>query len=327
MFYASLYAQLSVIPGVLRVGGGNVPMSDQGTAAGLEIEGRSVASGRLPDVRYTPASDDYFAALGIPILSGRVFTSADRDGAPGVAVISASLAKQLWPNGGAIGTRVRVEPTKPWLTIVGIVGDVRMGGAGAPLPSIYTSQRQDFWPAASAIVVRGAGDPAGLVASIRQVVMRVDPAIVITGLRTMENFRQGTDAIAQRRLLMQLISGFALVALAVSAIGVYGVSTYATQARRREFGIRMALGASSKRVLWLALRDGAHVATIGALAGLPLAWLLASRLRDQFYAVAPFDPLTVGGVLLALLLVVLAAALVPARRATMIDPAMTMRTD
>jgi putative ABC transport system permease protein len=327
VFYASLYAQLGALPGVIRVGGGNVPMSDQGTAAGLEIEGRPVGSGRLPDVRYAPASDDYFAALGIPILSGRVFTPADRDGAPGVAVISASLAKALWPNGGVIGARVRVEPTKPWITIVGIVGDVRMGGAGAPLPSIYTSQRQDYWPAASAIVVRAAGDPARLVAGIRQVVMRVDPAMVITGLRTLENFRQGTDAIAQRRLLMQLISVFALVALAVSAIGVYGVSTYATQARRREFGIRMALGASSQGVLWLALRDGAHVASIGALAGLPLAWIVASRLRQQFYAVDPFDPLTVGAVLITLLVVVLAAALVPARRATMIDPASTMRTE
>jgi len=126
---------------------------------------------------------------------------------------------------------------------------------------------------------------------------------------------------------MQLISVFALVALAVSAIGVYGVSTYATQARRREFGIRMALGASSKGVLWLALRDGAHVASIGALSGLPLAWIVASRLRQQFYAVDPFDPLTVGAVLITLLVVVLAAALVPARRATMIDPASTMRTE
>ena len=113
----------------------------------------------------------------------------------------------------------------------------------------------------------------------------------------------------------------------VSAIGVYGVGAYATEARQREFGIRMALGASRGGVLWLALRDGASVAVLGALLGLPLALLLASRLGDMLYAVAPFDPLTVGVVLGALFLVVLAASLVPARRATLIDPARTMRTD
>jgi putative ABC transport system permease protein len=128
-------------------------------------------------------------------------------------------------------------------------------------------------------------------------------------------------------MLLQLLLAFALVALAVSAIGVYGVSAYATEARRREFGIRIALGSSRQRVLWLALRDGARAAVLGALVGLPLAWLLASRLREMLYAVAPFDPLTVLAVLGALFLVVFAAALVPARRAALIDPARTMRTD
>ena len=120
---------------------------------------------------------------------------------------------------------------------------------------------------------------------------------------------------------------FALVALAVSAIGVYGVSAYATEARRREFGIRMALGASQRGVLWLALRDGAQVAVLGALAGIPIALVIASRLREMLYAVTPFDPVTVGVVLAALIVVVFAASLVPARRATLIDPARTMRTD
>jgi ABC-type antimicrobial peptide transport system permease subunit len=119
---------------------------------------------------------------------------------------------------------------------------------------------------------------------------------------------------------------FAIIALLVSAIGIYGVSAYATQARNREFGIRMALGASRRGVLWLALQDGALVAVVGALAGIPLAGLLATRIRDMLYSVAPFDPLTVGAVLGALVLVVFAASLVPARRAALLDPARTMRT-
>ena len=326
-FYAALYGELRAIPGVISVGGGNVPTSGQSTVTGLAIEGRSVDDGRLPDVRYTPASDDYFVTLGIPILRGRAFNAEDRAGAPTVAVVSAGLAKQQWPRGDPIGARIKVDPNKPWATIVGVVGDVRMGGADAPQPSVYTSQRQDYWRGGAAIVIRAAGDPLTLAAAAREAVKRVDPTLVIVGLRTLEEFRRSTPTIADRRMQMQLISVFALVALVISAIGVYGVSAYAAEARRREFGIRMALGASRRGVLWLALRDGAHVAVLGALAGVPVAWLLASRLRDMLYAVTPFDPLTIGVVLGALFLVVCVASLVPARRAALIDPAATMRTD
>ena len=326
-YYASLYAQLRAIPGVISVGGGSVPTSGQGSVIGLAIEGRQVDDRRLPDVRYTPASDNYFATLGIPILRGRAFNAQDVEGAPSVAVVSAGLARQLWPGGDPIGARVRPGPEKPWSTVVGVVGDVRMGGADTAQPSVYTSQRQDHWPASGAVIVRTLGDPRRLVSSVRQAVKRVDPTLVITDMKTLDEFRRGTPAIADRRMLLQLILVFALVALVVSAIGVYGVSAYATEARRREFGIRMALGASGRGVLWLALRDGANVAILGALLGIPLALLLASGIRGLLYSIAPFDPLTIGSVLAALFVVVFAASLVPARRATRIDPAGTMRTD
>jgi putative ABC transport system permease protein len=326
-YYESLYRELRAIPGVIRVGGGNVPTTGQGSVVGLAIEGRPLEAGRLPDVRYTPASDDYFAALGIPIVRGRVFTADDRSGVPWVAVVSAGLAKQLWPNGDPIGARVRPGPEKEWATVVGVVGDVRLGSADDPMPSIYTSQRQDHWPGAGPVVMRADGEPAAIANAVREAVRRVDPTLLIVGLRTLEDVRRSTPAIADRRLQMQMISVFALVALAVSAIGVYGVGAYATEARAREFGIRMTLGASRGGVLWLALRDGAHIAVFGALAGIPLAALLASRLGDMLFAVAPFDPLTVSVVVGALFLVVLAASLVPARRAAMLDPARTMRVD
>ena len=326
-YYASLYAQLRAIPGIISVGGGNIPTTGQSSVVGLAIEGRPVENRRLPDVRYTPASDDYFSTLGVPIIRGRAFNAQDRDGAPSVAVVSAGLAKQLWPGGDPIGARVRPEADKPWSTVIGIVGDVRMGGADTAQPSVYTSQRQDHWPGAGAVVVRTDGDPSALIPSVRQAVKRVDPTLVITDMKTLEDFRRSTPAIAERHMLLQLILVFALVALAVSAIGVYGVSAYATEARRREFGIRMALGASGRGVLWLALRDGANVAILGALLGVPLALLLASSIRNLLYAVTPFDPLTVLAVLAALFAVVFAASLVPARRATLIDPAGTMRTD
>jgi hypothetical protein len=258
----------------------------------------------------------------------------DRDGAPPVAVVSAGLAKQLWPGCppqadacDPIGARVKVDANKPWATIVGVVGDVRMGGADAPQPSLYTSQRQDHWPGASWMVVRAEGDPAAVAASVRQVVRRVDPTLVVVGLRTLEEFRQSTPAIADRRVQMQLMAVFALAALVVSAIGVYGVSAYAMEARRQEFGIRIALGASRCGVLWLALRDGANAAAFGAIVGVPLALVLAWRLRDLFYSTVPYDPVTLAVVLAGLSLVVLAASLAPARRATLVDPAKAMRAD
>ena len=324
-YYAALYAQLAAIPGVISVGGGNIPTSGQSTVTGLAIDGRVIEDTRLPDVRYTPVSDGYFATLGIPVLRGRAFSAEDRDGAARVAIISAGLARQLWPSGDPLGARVMPGPGKEWATVVGVVGDVRMGSADAPLPSVYTSQRQDHWPAGSAVVIRASGDPRALTTAVREAVRRVEPGLVIPSIRTLEEFRESNPAIADRRLQMQLISAFALVALAVSAIGVYGVSAYATAARAREFGIRMALGAPRRSVLWLALRDGAHVATVGALVGLPLAWLLAWWLGDMLYKVAPFDPVTAGVVLGALCLAVVAASLLPARRAALIDPARSMR--
>jgi len=326
-YYASLYAELRAIPGVVSVGGGNVPTSGTSTVTGLGIEGRPVDDTRLPDVRYTPASDDYFATLRIPVLRGRTFTPEDRDGAPWVAVVSAGLAKQLWPDADPIGARIRVEANKPWATIVGVVGDVRMGGADAPQPSVYTSQRQDHWPGAGWVVLRAEGEPEALAASVREAVRRVDPTLVLVGLRTLNEFRRSTPAIADRRMQMQLMLAFALVALVVSAIGVYGVSAYAMEARRHEFGIRMALGASRRGVLWLALRDGANVAGIGAVVGLPLALLLAWRVRDLLFSTSPYDPLTLGVVLGAMVVVVFAASLAPARRATLVDPAKAMRAD
>jgi predicted lysophospholipase L1 biosynthesis ABC-type transport system permease subunit len=242
-------------------------------------------------------------------------------------VVSAGLARQLWPGGEPIGARIKAGPTKPWATVVGIVGDVRSGSADAPGPSVYSSHRQDPWPGGGAVVLRTSGDPATLAPAIRDVMRRVDPAMPVVGLRTLEEFRRSTPAIAERRLQMQLLVTFAGVALLVSAIGVYGVSAYATEARRREFGIRMALGSSPRRVLWLALGDSARIAMVGAIAGLPVAWWLAVKVRDLLFAVSPFDVPTIALALSVFALAVFAAAFFPARRATLINPALTMRTD
>jgi predicted permease len=325
-FYAELYAQLRAIPGVVSAGGGNLPAGGQSSVTGLAIEGRA-EGGRLPDVRYTPVSDDYFATLRIPVIRGRAFTSEDRNGAPWVAVVSAGLARQFWPGADPIGARVRVGPDRPWATIVGIVGDVRMGAADAPQPSVYTSQRQDHWPGGAPIVMRTSGDPALSIAAVRDVVRRVDPSVVVPSVTTVDEVRRGTPAIAERHVQMRLMVVFSIIALAVSTIGVYGVSAYAAHARAMEFAIRIVLGASRVNVMWLAIRDSAVVAALGAAAGISLGWLVAHRLREMLFAVQPYDLATMVAAVGVLTIVVFVASIVPARRAARVDPITAIRAE
>jgi predicted permease len=306
---------------------GNLPLGG-GSGASINIEGRIVEGVRPPESRYASVSDDYFETLGIPLVRGRTFTPADHDDAPDVVIISNSLARRFWPGGDPIGVRVKIgpDPAVPWSTIVGVVGDVRFGPAGEYMPTVYASSRQDHW-GGGAVLVRSSGDPAALSAGVREAVKRVDPILPITDLQTLEEYRGSTQAVADRRLQLQLMLVFALAALLLSAIGVYGASAYSVEARRREFGIRMALGAPRTRVLMLALGDGARAASVGMLVGVPLSLLLASRLRELLFQVRPFDPATVAVVLGVLGLVVLAASIGPARRATRVDPVRAMRAE
>jgi predicted permease len=325
-YYESLFARLRAIPGVQSVGAGHVPTSGDFTVTPVQLDGVEVTDRRL-DVRFTPASDEYFITLGIPVVRGRTFNPDDHSRAPWAVVVSNGLAKRLRASGDVIGMRIKPSPDKPWATIVGVVGDVMSGAADRPMPTVYTSFRQDHWPMSVAIEVRTSSVSGALFPAIREALKRVDPTLIVTGLRTLTDVRNSTPAIAERRLQMQLMLIFSLIALVVSAIGVYGVNAYAMEARRREFGIRLALGASTHDVLRTALRDGARVAATGALLGFPLALLVAARLRDHLFAVAPFDPITLSTVLGVLSIVVTVASLVPARRATLVDPVAAMRSE
>ena len=197
-----------------------------------------------------------------------------------------------------------------------------------PLPAgAYVLRIGTLHGVSATVVIRADGDPARLAAAIRQTVKSVDPTVPVVGLRTLEEFRRNTPVLAERALQMYLTGVFAAIALTLSAIGVYGASAYATEARRREFGIRLALGASQTHVLRLALQDAARVTAVGAIVGIPAAVVTASLLRERLYSVTPFDPLTLSVVFATLILVVLGASFVPARRAVLIDPARTMKTD
>ena len=325
-FFDALYERIGALPGVVSVGGsGNIPMRG-GAMASLAIDGRPQPEGKLPEVGYQPVSDDLFRAMGVPLRRGRTFGPQDRSDSPRVVILSESAARAFWPNGDPIGARVRLgpNPNDPWNTVVGVVGDVRMGTAGNSRPTAYVSARQDHW-GGMAIVVRTTVDPMSLLPAVRREVRAIDPTIPVADAHSMKQIQ--SMELTDRRLPMQLMSVFALVALALAAVGVYGVMAYSVAARTREIGVRVALGAQPRDVFGMVLRQGLSAAAIGLTAGLLGAAALGRVLTSLLYGVRPTDAVTFGGVAAVLLGVVLFACLVPARRAVRVNPLEALRSE
>ncbi|HSA54809.1 MAG TPA: ABC transporter permease [Gemmatimonadaceae bacterium] len=325
-FFDALYEGIRALPGVVAAGGsGNLPLRG-GSSASFAIEGQPRPEERLPEVGYQPVSDEWFAAMRIPLRRGRSFTRADHDSAPGVVILSEGLARTYWPGGDPIGARVRLGPdsTAPWGTVVGVVGDVRTGVDGEARPTAYVSARQDHWGGA-AVVVRTTGSPGALLAAVRHVVRGLDPALPIAAAGTLRHAQ--AQRLADRRLPMQLLSAFALLALALASVGVYGVMAFSVAARSREIGVRMALGARPASVFRMVLRQGIAAGTIGAAIGLAGAIALGRMMAGLLYGVGPVDLPTMVVSVAVLLLVALGASLVPARRAVRVDPLTAMRAD
>jgi putative ABC transport system permease protein len=275
----------------------------------------------------------YFAAMGIPIRQGREFTHADAAGQPGAIVVSEAFARQFL-KGNPIGQRIRQggdAPAIPWLTVVGVAGDVRHFGLASEI------QPEMFWPEAQAtwgptlnrhrrlltFVVRGNGDPAALLATVRTHVAAIDPNRPLVDARPMRDLiARSADAARFSTLLLTL---FAAVGLLLSAAGVYGVMAYTVSAHQREMGIRLALGAKPGALLAQVLRSGMALAAIGGAAGLAAAWLLGDLLQVQLFKTAPHDPLTFVTSTAVLLVVALLACYVPARRASRVNPIEALR--
>lgn len=279
-------------------------------------------------------SPEYFQTMRIPVLQGRGLVPGDRIGVPGVAVVSRTLARQTWPDGDAVGQRILMgggAVDSVWRTIVGVVGDVRHRGLDAePRPDLYLPQAQ--FPAGTGtplrtlrLVLRTDGDPAGLTGSLRAALAELDPDIPLAEVQTMEQ-ALGSWA-AERRLTMLLVAGFAALALALGAVGVYGVMAHLVVQRTREIGIRMALGALPGEILRLVLSQGAWIAGAGISAGLVGALALTRLLAGLLFGVGPADPVTFVATAVALGAVALVASLLPALRAIRTDPTTALRSD
>jgi predicted permease len=324
-FYDELEARLRALPGVVNVGGTTrLPLGSTQVTTMLEVEGRVIPAAELPEVEMRRAVFDYFRAMEIPVLRGRVFTRDDGPAAPPVAVVNAALADRVFPGEEAVGRRVRFNSsTAPWMTIVGVIGNIKHGSLEEiPRPEIYLTYRQGSTPTGPFIVVRTGGDAAAMTASVRQAVRELG-ANPPTDVRTMDAIR--SSAVASRRFVLMLVGVFGVLALGLAALGVFGVITLIAAERTTEVGIRLALGATPSQVLHLVLGQALKLALAGIGIGAAAALVATPLLEAQLFGVRPMDPVTYVGVALALALTSVLGALLPARRAMRVDPAHALR--
>src|SRR4051812_26666149 len=271
------------------------------------------------------SSEDYFKTVGQPLLRGRFFTTGDPGEAPAVVIINQSLASRYWPGQDPIGQRITFDNGQNWATIVGIVANARQQIDSEPQDEIHFPLRAGNAINAGSLVVRTHGAPGGLRHELREAIRRVDPQQPVTRIETLEQVR--TRALASPTLIASLLGLFAFVALVITAAGIGGVLAFSVNQRTQEIGIRMALGASRSAVLKMVLRQGLTQVLLGLAAGTIGALFLARLMREVLYGISPSDPLTFLAVAIVLLAVAVFACLMPARRATLVNPITALRAN
>jgi putative ABC transport system permease protein len=321
--------QIRAVPGVVSVGATTtIPLSGGGSTQPFSIEGRPAgAIGEQPMAQTRYITPDYFKAIGIPLRQGRVFTDQDRDKSVPVVIISEAMARRFFPGENPIGKRLTpsFHSEQGAREIVGIVGDIKAGGLETDSSTMmYLPYKQSPRPFMS-FVVRTASSPESSIQSVSRAIYSIDKEQALTDVQTMDQVL--TKSLSGRRFNMTLLLTFAGVALLLATVGVYGVMNYTVTLRRRELGIRMALGAEARDVLRLVLRQGLTLTLIGVAAGLISAYALTRLMASLLYGVTATDFLTFGSVSAVLILVGLAASYVPARRATKVNPTIALRTE
>ena len=324
-FADAVVKQLKAMPGVTSAAAANViPAITSNSGRSFEIDGRPVPNLLdRPDADYRTVTDEYFTALGIPVIQGRAFNSGDRAGTQPVVIVSQAMARRHWPDGNPIGARIRFSDNEPWQTVVGICGDVIHNWfARRNFPTVYRPFSQG--PTRSmALVLRTSGDPESLAAASRAAVRSVDrtqPVYEVSSMR--KTLRERTVGLQYVGAIMFVFGG---LALALAVIGIYGVMAYMVTQRTHEIGVRMALGATRQDVLRLTVRQTAKLTAIGVSIGLALAVLLARLIEAALFGLSSTDPTMVAGLAIVLSLAALAAGYVPARRAASLDPSQALR--
>jgi predicted permease len=333
--FGDLSARLGALPGVENVGLVNgLPLSRPAPGVALRVQGRfEDATQRLPWSNHMQiVTPSYFAILGIPLRRGRAFDASDTRQSMPVVIVSEDIARALWPGEDPIGRRIAYPYESPWMTVVGVVRDVRIDNLrDTTVSAIYVPFLQrPVDPAGRArtdftIVLRTAGDPVAMAPGIREVVRSADRAIPISNIQTMTDVV--STSVGDARFTARLVTAFALVALFLGAIGIYGVMSYLVGQRAQELSVRAALGATSSELQGLVLRRAVVLAISGAAVGIGLALVATRPLRSLLYGITGLDPVAFTTVPLLFLVVAVAASLGPARRASRSSPSSVLRMD
>jgi predicted permease len=332
-FYSHVLQRVAHLPGVVSAGySTSVPISWKGGSSGFYPEGtKNPIPGMSYDAIHRQVSADYLQTMHIPLRQGRYFDSHDNAQSMAVAIINETMARQYWPGENAMGRRFKLgdpgDTTVPWIQIVGIAADIRQMGLDEPVKAeMYLPYQQinhNLWFIPRDLAIRTTGDTSNLVGSVRQIIREVDPDQPISNVATMQEVL-GIEA-AQRRMGMIMLVGFALLALLLASLGIYGVLAYFVTQHTNEIGVRQALGATPRNILFLVLKKGMSLTLLGVAIGLGSAFALTRLMSSLLFGVKASDPLTFVAVPLLLAFVALLACYIPARRATKVDPLVALR--
>ncbi|HEX4684966.1 MAG TPA: ABC transporter permease [Gemmatimonadaceae bacterium] len=327
-FYDDVLREVAATPGVTAAGAATLLPTQGRVGTTLRIEGQPADEAHLPDLGYLAVRGEYFRAMRTPLLSGRLFENTDRADGPPVALFNATAARRYFPAGNAVGARIRIgpDPRGSVITIIGVVGDIRDQGLGAPVrPTIIMDHVQQAWDRTLSLVVRTTGAPTAAIAAVRRAVRDADPRLAIRNIESLDDVVGAS--LAPRRFSLGLVTSFAALALVLAAIGIYGVLSYAVTTHTREFGIRIALGASTRSVLLLVARQGLRWSLAGMAIGVTAAAAAGRVMTGLLYGIAPLDAWTYATAVGVLLGVALVACTVPALRATRVDPLTSIRAE
>ena len=332
-YYRQVLERVERMPGVVSAGySTSVPLLWKGGTSGFYPEGiKSPVPGMAYDANHRQVSGDYLKTMNVPLRAGRYFDNRDNEQSMPVAIINETMARQYWPGENALGRRFKIgdpdEPGKQWKQIVGIVADIRQMGLDEPVKAeMYFPYQQIIdWPGFSPrdLVIRTTGDTSNLVSGVRQAIREVDPDQPVSNVATMAEVL-GEEA-AQRRMGMIMLVGFAVLALLLASLGIYGVLAYFVSQHTNEIGVRLALGATPRNILFLVLKKGMGLTLIGIAIGIAASFAFMRWMSSLLFGVKAADPLTFVAVPLLLGIVALLACAIPARRATKVDPMVALR--
>jgi predicted permease len=326
-YWHQVLTTVRAVPGVQSAAAMlHLPMSGRSWHADVIVEGRAVdPRSAAPQTAWQSVSTDFFSVAGLPVVRGRGFTVADGPDAPFVMVVNQAFARRVFAGADPIGQRVQAgyATANTWATIVGIVADMPHDSLNvAPSAEVYLTMDQRMVGATS-LLVRAAGDPRSVAAPVRRAIAAINGNVPISDMRTMDDLY--ASALVRPRLLLALLGFFAVAGTVLSTVGIYGIVAYGVRQRRREIGIRAALGADSRRLQGTFIREGARLALAGVVVGVPVALVAVRSMRSLVYGVAPSDPLTLAGNAMFLFLVAILASWIPSRAATRVSPASALQ--